>query len=606
MSSHIPQDYIDDLIARVDLAALIKHYLPLEPAGNEFKARCPFHDEKTPSFHVVPLKHFYHCFGCNAHGTAITFLMQFARIGFSEAIEQLAHSVGLPPPQETQHTLVSAAADKPLLNTLTAAADWYQQQLRTAHNSAAGYLRKRGLDGRVATLYAIGYAPPGWDNLLRALGGDDAKRGLLLETGLTVPNQAKGSDKKNSAYDRFRNRIMFPVHDSQGRIIGFGGRALDDGGDSDAKYINSPQSRVFHKKQVLYGLHQARQYSHKARRILITEGYMDVLALAQFGLRESVATLGTAITREHIQQLFRTCTDIIFCFDGDSAGRAAAWRALKNTLPLLHGENQAKFLFLPNDHDPDSLIRGEGAAAFEKRLAGALSTSDYLFRALQQDVDINSPEGRSRMTVAAQPLLRQIPAGPYYQQMQQRLLELCGDQHSATAAIQGRYAAFGRKPKPKPRDHDHPIALETQAICILLHHPGSASSPRFKASLVTAMAVPATPELALLKELIVILQSHAQLNTGQLVERFRDHPMEALIDACIGRQPSVARRIETCDTEQELLTDINDCLSRIARREAKQHRVRRFKALSSKPLEALDDAEKAELQKMYRTAVVER
>ena len=592
MSSHFPQNYIDDLIDRVDLVALIKNYLPLVPAGNEFKARCPFHEEKTPSFYIVPLKHFYHCFGCNAHGTAITFLMQFAHIQFIDAVEQLAHSVGMPlPTQENQLSPGSKSDNRPIFDILAAAADWYRKQLRIPHNKAADYLKKRMLDDHIATEYGIGYAPPGWNNLLRTLGTDASKQQLLLESGLSIVH--KECDK-TSAYDRFRNRIIFPVHDSRGRITGFGGRTLDEDG---AKYLNSPQSSVFHKKQTLYGLHQARLYSHKANRILVTEGYMDVLALAQFGLRESVATLGTSITKEHIQQLFRTCSNIVFCFDGDTAGRAAAWRALKNTLPLLYGDNQAKFLFLPNGHDPDSFIRSEGEAAFEKRAINAVSTSDYLFHTLYQEVDLDSPEGRARMTATAQPLLRQIPPGPYYQQMQQRLQELSGDQHSASVAIQGKHLALNRK--PLPRTSENLIdTLETRVICILLHHPQIALSPQFK-SYLALKSRGSTPETPLLKALIdtLLKTSTITLNTGQLVERFRGDPLESMIETYIAKQP-------IGNTEKELLADINHYLEKIANRDAKHYRTERLKVLSSKPREALNETEQAELQRTYRTETV--
>ena len=585
MISRIPAHYIDELIVRVDLVALIRNYVPLQPTGKGFKGRCPFHEEKTPSFHVVPDKQFYYCFGCNVHGTAITFLMEFARLGFAEAIAQLAHNAGMPPPphQGSDNT----PNTKPLLEILTKAADWYCQQLRRHPNAAVDYLKNRGLDGRIAFDYGLGYAPPGWNNLRQTLGVDDASRRLLQQAGLTVLSN-KDTGRRNE-YDRFRNRIMFPIHNNGGRVIGFGGRILDND-STEAKYINSPQSAVFQKGHILYGLHQARKYSHIPERILVVEGYMDVVSLAQFDLRESVATLGTAATKDQLRQLFQVHSHVIFCFDGDTAGRKAAWQALKNTLPVLHDGKQASFLFLPDGQDPDSLIRSTSAADFNQRIANAIPTSDYLFQTLEQKLDLNSPEGRSEMVRTAQPLLHKIPKGSYSRQMQQRLQQLSGDHESAAIAVGKRLPGFHRH-RPGSDNATEPLTM--QAMRILVHYP-TLIDPQMIAAIPPAcnFADSANAATRLLHELIQILQTDPELSPGQLVERFRDHKMAATIHSCVRNPPEL-------HDQQALTADLNRCLQGITDQERKQHRTRRFKELCRKNTQDLDDSERTELQNLY-------
>ncbi|MFM1892488.1 MAG: hypothetical protein RLZ44_1565, partial [Pseudomonadota bacterium] len=359
MAGKIPQRFIDDLIARVDIVDVINQRVPLKKAGHEYKACCPFHDEKTPSFTVSPTKQFYHCFGCGAHGTAIGFLMDYDRLSYPEAIEALADDLGLEVPHEAG---VERGPDlSPLYEILEQAARFYAWQLRRHPDSARAveYLRQRGVSGEIAADFRIGFAPPGWDNLLRELGGDARAVDSLRGAGLiSEPEDGK-------RYDRLRDRIVFPILDARGRVVGFGGRVL---GAGEPKYLNSPETPVFHKGRELYGLYQAKQAVKQLERLLVVEGYMDVVALAQFGIRYAVATLGTATTAEHLEKLFRSVPEVVFCFDGDRAGRDAAWKALETALPLLREGRQARFLFLPEGEDPDTLVRREGAAAFAARV----------------------------------------------------------------------------------------------------------------------------------------------------------------------------------------------------------------------------------------------
>jgi len=346
MAGRIPQSFIDEVLNRTDIVEVIDTRVPLKKAGREFKACCPFHTEKTPSFTVSQVKQFYHCFGCGEHGTAITFLMDYEHMEFVEAIEELARRAGLEVPRETGTTHSQTPSTLLHYALLERVADYYQEQLRTHPQAgrAVEYLKQRGLTGEVAARFNIGFAPPGWENIAAALDADGTIHKQLLELGLTIERDTGGS-----AYDRFRDRIQFPIRDRRGRTIGFGGRVLDD---STPKYLNSPESPVFHKGQELYGLFEARKAVRKLERILVVEGYMDVVALAQFGINYAVATLGTATTHEHLERLFRTVPEVVFCFDGDRAGREAAWRALENTLPVLRDGREARFLFLPDEEDP--------------------------------------------------------------------------------------------------------------------------------------------------------------------------------------------------------------------------------------------------------------
>ncbi|MCE7901712.1 MAG: DNA primase [Gammaproteobacteria bacterium PRO9] len=402
VSGLIPQDFIDDLVQRADIVEVVGSRVPLTKAGREYKARCPFHAERTPSFWVSPQKGFYHCFGCGAHGTALGFLMEYERLDFPAAVEELARSLGVEVPRTEGGERVSL---EPLYTVLEEAAQVYRQALRD-HPAAIDYLKRRGLDGETAREFGIGYAPPAWDTLLAARGESEAARQQLLAAGLIIERDSGGH------YDRFRDRIMFPIRDSRGRTVAFGGRILATG---EPKYLNSPETPVFHKGRELYGLYEARRAERKLTRLLVVEGYMDVVMLAVHGIRNVVGTLGTATTTEHLRRIFAVVPEVIFCFDGDRAGRDAAWRALQVCLPVLHDGRQVRFLLLPDGEDPDSLVRREGEAAFNERIAGSLPLSRFLIETLGRDLDLDSADGKARLAALARPLLKQLPPGVYHE-----------------------------------------------------------------------------------------------------------------------------------------------------------------------------------------------
>ena len=446
MAGLIPQTFIDDLLSRVDIVDVVDKRVKLRKTGKNYSGLCPFHQEKSPSFSVEPDKQFYYCFGCGAGGNAIGFLMNYDSLDFPQAVENLAAEYGIDVPRET-----TSKADKQrqsrnslLLELLEKTNHYYQMQLRQHSNrqAAVDYLKARGLSGAIARDFMLGYAPPGWDNLLGSLGHTEEQRKLLLDAGLLIEkettkdqakepdnppaNSGKGSDKEQNLshyYDRFRNRIMFPIRNSKGQVIGFGGRVL---GDDKPKYLNSPETPVFHKGRELYGLFEARRANRKLERIIIVEGYMDVIALAQSGINNAVATLGTASNANHLKRLFRLVNEVIFCFDGDAAGRAAAWRALQVSIPLLEDGRDISFLFLPEGEDPDSLVRQVGQEKFIARLDRAVPLADFFFDKLSTDLDLDDIADRARLGQLARPLISQFPTGIYGQLMVKRLAELVG------------------------------------------------------------------------------------------------------------------------------------------------------------------------------------
>ena len=395
----IPKNFIQDLLNRLDIVDVVERYVPLKKAGANFIACCPFHNEKSPSFTVSQTKQFYHCFGCGAHGTAIGFIMEHAGLGYVDAIEELARSVGLEVPHERQaagEAYQKVAAD--LYEVMQTATRYYREQLKLSQR-AIDYLKQRGLSGEIAAKFGIGYAPDGWQNLATAFA--NYQDTTLSETGLVI------SSDEGKRYDRFRDRIMFPIINVRGQVIGFGGRVLDKG---EPKYLNSPETPLFEKGRELYGLFQAQKAIRDEQRVLVVEGYMDVVALAQHGVEFAVATLGTATTPYHVQKLLRLTEHIVFCFDGDKAGQRAAWRALENALPYLQDGKRISFLFLPVEHDPDSFIRESGKAAFEQRVQEAMPLSAYLLREVTTDLDLRSQEGRNQLLQRAKPLLTAIIA----------------------------------------------------------------------------------------------------------------------------------------------------------------------------------------------------
>lgn len=411
----IPQSFIDEVLLRTDIVDLVDARVKLKRTGKNYSACCPFHQEKSPSFTVNREKQFYYCFGCGASGNALSFLMEHDRLEFIDGLKQLAGAAGLTLPETRDANATPRESHQPLFDTLEAAAHYFEQQLRTAstRDRAVSYFKSRGLSGQIARQFRLGYAPAGWDHLRLALAQDPAQKALLLQAGLLIHNEQRQSD-----YDAMRDRVIFPIRDFRGRVIAFGGRVLND---DKPKYLNSPESPVFHKGQELYGLYEARQ-AGKLTRILVVEGYMDVVALAQFGIHEAVATLGTATSTSHIERLFRVVPEVVFCFDGDAAGRRAAWRALENALPALRDGYSARFLFLPDGEDPDSLVRREGPELFRARIdADSVPLAEQLYKHLSLDIEMSSLEGRSKLATEAIPLLALMPESLFRTLLVQRL-----------------------------------------------------------------------------------------------------------------------------------------------------------------------------------------
>ncbi len=513
MAGRIPERFIEELLERADLIEVIDARVPLKKAGKDYKACCPFHDEKTPSFTVSPDKQFYHCFGCGAHGSAIGFLMQYERMSFLEAVEELAAAVGLEVPREAG--AVHRPDDlSPLLDILQKADRYFRRQLREHPRAqeAVDYLKGRGLSGEICADFGLGLAPDGWDNLLKAIGREPQAQQALVRAGLIVQKEGGGY------YDRFRNRIMFPIHDYRGRLIGFGGRVIAQG---EPKYLNSPETPLFHKGRELYGLYRAREPLKRENRVLVVEGYMDVVALAQFGIDYAVATLGTATTREHLERLFRFVPEAVFCFDGDRAGREAAWRALENALPALHEGRQVSFLFLPEGEDPDSLVRKEGREAFSARLANAQPLPDYFFQVLSAQVDLTRLDGRARLVELARPHLSKIPQGVLRQLMAERLAEIS---RLATAKLTpllnlGEGPATRRQAAPpgRPAGKSAPSLVRT-AVALLVQHPELAQSVQDPAEFKALER----PGMALFTDLLELLKRQPGLKTGVIIEHYRD------------------------------------------------------------------------------------
>ena len=405
----IPQSFIADLLNRVDIVDVVGQHVKLKKAGANFQGLCPFHSEKSPSFSVSPTKQFYHCFGCGAHGSAISFLMEYSGLGYVDAIEDLARSAGLDVPREerTANDVARQQQTMALSEVMSTAADWYRQQLKVAPR-AVEYLKGRGLTGEIAKRYALGYAPDGWQGLEAVFGtyANDEVAKTLLEGGLLIQSEQGDGGQTARRYDRFRDRIMFPIRNPKGQTIGFGGRILDQG---EPKYLNSPETPLFSKGNTLYGLFEARQAIRAQEYVLVCEGYMDVVALAQLGFPNAVATLGTACTANHVRMLLRQTDRIVFSFDGDSAGQRAAQRALEACLPLMSDDKEIRFLFLPTEHDPDSYVRAYGAPAFEKVIKEAMSLSSFFFKIVSQEHELTTPEGRAQTHHAAKPLLLSMP-----------------------------------------------------------------------------------------------------------------------------------------------------------------------------------------------------
>ncbi|MDJ0929310.1 MAG: DNA primase [Gammaproteobacteria bacterium] len=576
MAGRIPQDFIDDLVARADIVEVVGARVPLKKAGREYKACCPFHGEKTPSFTVSPEKGFYHCFGCGAHGTAIGFLMEFDRLEFVDAVEELAHMLGVEVPREE-----SASGPRspvaPVYDTLAEATRLYQQSLKDAA-TAVDYLRSRGLDGETAREFGIGYAPAAWDFLLRRLGDTPERERLLQSAGLIVPRDGGGH------YDRFRDRIIFPIRDSRGRVVAFGGRVL---GTGEPKYLNSPETAVFHKGRELYGLYEARRASRRLERVLVVEGYMDVVSLARHGIRNVVATLGTATTAEQLRRLFRATPEVVFCFDGDRAGRDAAWRALQNALPEMREGHQVRFLFLPEGEDPDSLVRQHGAAELTGRLRDAVALSDYLLDHLRSQADLGSMEGRARLAELAKPLLNAVPQGVYRELLTQRLAEEVGLSPQKMAGLVGP-AERPAKPATRTRIVSRPArsGLVRRAIQLLLNYPmlGDAAP-------IAGLENAHQKGSDLLRELLEMTAQRPNVSSAALLERFRERREGPHLEALLAEEMLV--------DEAAAARELADCLARIVASEEEA----RLEALVAKAaVQELTSQEREELRGLRRSA----
>ena len=590
MPGRIPRPFIDDLLARVDIVEVIDEYVPLVSAGRDFKACCPFHAEKTPSFTVSRVKQFYHCFGCQANGTAISFLMEYARLEFIEAIEELAHRVGVEVPK-TGGASPERPSSEPILGILERASRFYRRQLRQHPQAARAvdYLRARGVSGEVAAAFHIGFAPPGWDNLVRGLESEGAGA-LMVQAGLAAKRDGGGF------YDRFRDRIVFPILDRRSRPVGFGGRSI---GDDTPKYLNTPETAVFHKGRELYGLPQARAAGGK--RVVVVEGYMDVVALAQHGVANSVATLGTAVTPEHLKQLFRVWPDVVFCFDGDEAGSRAAWRALETALPLLREGRQALFMFLPAGEDPDSLVRAQGREHFEACVDGAESLGTFLFEKLKAQVNLETLDGRARLYEMARPLLDKMPAGAFRELADRKLEQLTGlrvgGASNLSSATRGAVRQ-GRGPTLSHKAAGAVISPVRKAITLLVQHPrlAGADGPTEGLRGIDLRGA------ALLAELIELLMREPHLSTGALLEYYREDEKVGRHLASLAAEPLDLEE-GLPDHEKALEREFGDCLHRIKAQSRKRAEDERVRELAAKErIGRMSEEERREFARLTRSA----
>ena len=520
MRGRIPREFIDELLARLDVVEVINHRVPLKKAGKDFKACCPFHNEKTPSFTVSRPKQFYHCFGCGVSGTAITFLMEFEHLSFPEAVEELAGEAGL----EVPDTGPARSGDNPtlpLLEILGEASRYYKDQLRshTDASTTIAYLKQRGLTGEIAAQFDLGYAPTGWDNL-SSTAGNEEKLDLMVKAGLISKRESGGH------YDRFRARVIFPIHDNKGRVIAFGGRLLDKG---EPKYLNSPETPVFHKGSELYNLHRARSAIAQQQMSIVVEGYMDVLALAQHGIDHCVATLGTATTTTHLQRLFRLAPSIVFCFDGDRAGRDAAGRALEIALPLLESGRQVSFLFLPDGEDPDSVIRDQGADTFRTLIDSATPLPDLLFDTLLNQTDLTRMDGKARLATLARPLISRVPEGPLRELMQQRLSDLTG---VAPSGLGGLATTPPTVPHKRASARSKRLSPLATAISVLVQRPQLATGLDLPTAVVDTQD---DPGVQLLTKVHGFARENPQLTTASLIERFRGDEQQPTLEKLASR-----------------------------------------------------------------------
>ncbi|EGT4355190.1 DNA primase [Cronobacter sakazakii] len=508
MAGRIPRVFINDLLARTDIVDLIDARVKLKKQGKNYHACCPFHNEKTPSFTVNGEKQFYHCFGCGAHGNAIDFLMNYDKLEFVETVEELAamHNLEVPFEAGSGPTQIERHQRQTLYELLDGLNGFYRQALQAqSAEPARQYLAKRGLSESVIERFAIGYAPPGWDNVLKRFGNNSENRKSLIDAGMLVTND------QGRSYDRFRERVMFPIRDKRGRVIGFGGRVL---GDALPKYLNSPETDIFHKGRQLYGLYEVQQSDPNPPRLLVVEGYMDVVALSQYDINYAVASLGTATTAEHIQMLFRVTNNVICCYDGDRAGRSAAWRALETALPYMTDGRQLRFMFLPDGEDPDTLVRQEGKAAFEARMEQAQPLSTFLFNSLLPQVDLSTPDGRAQLSTLALPLISQVPGETLRIYLRQELGNKLGILDDSQLERLMTRQADNSQTRPAPT-----LKRTTMRILIGLLVQNPELAPLVPS--LAALDKTKLPGLELFAELVNTCLSQPGLTTGQLLEHYR-------------------------------------------------------------------------------------
>ncbi|MDQ7016813.1 MAG: DNA primase [Gammaproteobacteria bacterium] len=584
-SGRIPQTFIDQLLSRTDIIELINGYLPLKKAGSNYKACCPFHGEKTPSFSVSSSKQFYHCFGCGAHGSAISFLMEYEQLEFVEAIELLAQNAHMEVVREQGHS-PRKPDETDLYALLEKCSDYYRQQLKQTPK-AIDYLKQRGLSGQIAAQFQLGYAPDGWHTLEQLLG--QTKQRELLKSGMLIEND------EGRIYDRFRARIMFPIHDYRGRVIAFGGRVLDD---SAPKYLNSPETPLFHKGRELYALYHARKSEKQLPHILVVEGYMDVVALAQQGIHNAVATLGTATSGDHIQRLFKASSEIIFCFDGDRAGKQAAWRALENTLPHLSDGREAKFLFLPDGEDPDSLVQKIGQEDFLAQLSQATPLADYLLDSLKQQVDLASIAGRAQLAELCTPHIGSLKEGFYKTLLKQRLSDLIQLTEKQVNQQLRHSAKHELTPTTKRSTPENSLSMTPirSVIALLLQQPDLFNEIDPKA----AFLKQDIPGIELLAQLLNIIQQSPNIHTAALLERFRDQPAEHHLIRLCQWQPATLSEGDPEELENET-EELHRLYFQHALQQLQTHYEKeRLQQLTRQP-QPLSASEKEELRSLLRS-----
>jgi DNA primase len=569
MRGRIPEKFIDDLLARIDIVDVIQERVPLKKAGRDWSARCPFHDERSPSFTVSPAKQFYHCFGCGAHGSAIGFLMNYDRLEFPDAVEELANRAGIKIPYEGGREAPREDASD-LYAVLESAASFFRRELG-ANETASAYFADRGLDDATVAKFNLGYAPDQWDALKNALGTSAQRIALLEKAGMLT------SGDRGSKYDRFRRRVMFPILDRRGRTIAFGGRVLVK--EDTPKYLNSPETPLFHKGRELFGLWQVREAHQKIPRLIVVEGYMDVISLHQFGVPQAVATLGTATTRDHAEILFRQCADVYFCFDGDRAGRQAAWRAVESVLPRMRDGRQAMFLFLPDGEDPDTLIRAEGTEGFEERLRNATPLSEFFFAEIGKDVNLATLDGKARLAERARPMLAQIPDGAFRDLMLAELDRITGVHIDVAMPV-------SETPPPKGSTRPQQRSLVRSAVALLVQTP----------SLATSIEPPWTfaelrqPGVPLLVDLIALCRDRPDITTGSLLEHFAER-----------EEARALQKLAVMDFpggEDEARTEFLDALRQLERQTQLQRRGEIEAKIRSAGLAALSETEKGELRSL--------